>query len=289
MAHLRDQTFDNCLDCNISPCHRLTPLYAKIASACISVEADVWHIEGDLYVGHDAGSLTAAAAPRKVYLDPLLRILEATNAPSTIGNGNTDGHQGVFAADPFQILVLLIDIKSNAAENYLQLDKQLQDLRDANLLTHWNGTYRVERPITVVVSGNASFGLIVATNETQRGCTIGAFGERRQSSCSYRSSKVLSDALRFKYNPNNSWYASSQLKSISLFSSLTAGEAENLGHFVNMAAARGLKSRYWGTPRWLRSLRDQVWETLFKQGTSILNVDDLRAARQGSWGRWGPR
>ncbi|THX19429.1 hypothetical protein D6D12_10708 [Aureobasidium pullulans] len=225
------------------------------------------------------------------------------NADSQVGNVSTDGKQGVFSLDPGQTLVLLVDLKTSGHETYAKLDEQLQSLRDDQWLTHWNGTHRVERPITIVVSGHAPFGLIAA-NDSYRDIffdapltSLASDGDPAAPTptpgvYAIHDNSPGSGLLRYKYNPSNSWYASSDFKAaggiLSIFA-ITDPQIRSLAEHMRMAEARGLVPRYWGTPRWPRSLRDQIWEVLLQEGVGILNVDDLRAARKGSWGRWGQR
>ncbi|KAG9570604.1 hypothetical protein KCU71_g1075, partial [Aureobasidium melanogenum] len=264
------------------PCHshndywRRTPLYAALGSGCISVEADVWLFDDDLFVGHDIGSLTRDATLHSMYLDPLERVLRIMNANSQVGNVSTDGKQGVFSLDPGQTLVLLVDLKTSGHQTYTKLNEQLQGLRDDQWLTHWNGTHRVERPITIVASGNAPFELIAA-NENYRDI----FFDAPLSSLASDSDPAAPTPapgvpaihesltypgpglLRYKYNPSNSWYASSNFRAVggirSVFE-ITAPQIGNLADHMRMAEARGLVPRYWGIPRWPRALRDQIWE-----------------------------
>jgi len=224
-------------------------------------------------------------------------MLRVRNANSQIGNVSTNGKQGIFSVEPDQTLVLLVDLKTSGAETSMKLWEQLENLRNAGWLTHWNGTHRLERPITAVVSGNAPFNIVIA-NDTYRDiffdAPLSALASKEDhiklnDASAFQGLEGDASLLSYKYNPSNSWYASSSIKtagSISSFFSITDPQIENLAKHVKMAEMRGLKSRYWGTPRWPRTLRDQIWQVLLQQGTSILNVDDLRAARKGSWGRW---
>ena len=75
--------------------------------------------------------------------------------------------QGVFDTHPLQSLVLLLDFRNSGAELYHKLLEQLSPLRQKGHLTYFNGTAIVERPITVVCSGNEPFDLIAA-NENYR-------------------------------------------------------------------------------------------------------------------------
>jgi hypothetical protein len=293
------------------PCHshndywRRTPLYAALGSGCISVEADVWLFDDDLFVGHDIGSLTGEATLRSIYLEPLERVLRIMNANSQVGNASTGGNHGVFSVDPDQTLTLLVDFKTSGHEIYAKLHEQLQDLRDAQWLTYWNGTHRIERPITIVATGNAPFELIAADNSHRDiffdapltsllsdGDPADPIPTPGFHTIHHNPTHPDSRLLRYEYNPSNSWYASSDFKAaggIQSMFTITDSQRKNLAAQMRMAEARGLVPRYWGTPRWPRTLRDQIWEVLLQEGVGILNVDDLRAARKGYWGRWKRR
>lgn len=60
------------------PCHshndywRARPLLDALAVGCTSVEADVWLIDDQLYIGHRLGSVDRNKSLRRMYLDPLL-------------------------------------------------------------------------------------------------------------------------------------------------------------------------------------------------------------------------
>ncbi|CZT48349.1 uncharacterized protein RSE6_09030 [Rhynchosporium secalis] len=154
---------------------RSVPLYAAVHAGCTSVEADVWLIDNELYVGHKRDALTADRTLINLYISPLLDLIGKQNPP--------DKHQsdedysprlpqdlpfnGVFDVDPTQTFVLLIDFKTSGPALWPQLDAQLTPFRKKGYLTFFNGTGIVERPITIVVTGNAPFDLLTA-NDTYR-------------------------------------------------------------------------------------------------------------------------
>lgn len=74
---------------------------------------------------------------------------------------------GIFDVDPTQTFVLLIDFKTSGSALWWQLTEQLAPLREKGYLTHFNSIGVVERPITVVGTGNAPFDFLTA-NETYR-------------------------------------------------------------------------------------------------------------------------
>ncbi|KAK5073334.1 Altered inheritance of mitochondria protein 6 [Exophiala xenobiotica] len=154
---------------------RSVPLYAAIHAGCTGAEADVWLSDNELFVGHRRHALTAQRTLRNLYLNPLMELLEKQNP--TIEYYPDDDyplpvHQdvplhGVFDADPTQTFVLLIDFKTSGPMLWWQLNQQLAPFREKGYLTYYNGTGVVERPITVVGTGNAPFDFLTV-NEAYR-------------------------------------------------------------------------------------------------------------------------
>lgn len=154
---------------------RKVPLYSAINFGCSSVEVDVWLVDGELYVGHRRLTLTSKRTLRNLYIDPLLRLLQMQNPSSPFysdANYPSDQNEGfplngVFDTHPSQTLVLLIDFKSYGPDVWWELQSQLSPLREQGYLTYFNGTDIVERPVTVVGTGEAPFEWLTA-NKTYR-------------------------------------------------------------------------------------------------------------------------
>jgi hypothetical protein len=253
---------------------RQRPLYSALGSGCISVEADIWLVNNDLLVGHSFEELDRKKTLQTMYIDPLTQILERMNAPSSISPEKTQAKypKGVFYQEPKQSLTLLIDFKTTGQDLWPHVLEQLSPLRDRGWLTSWNGETRTMRPVTVVGTGNTPFEMLTS-NTTYRDIFFDAPLE----------------ALDDKYNPTNSFYASSSLSRAvgPLFQfALSDPQTKLVGKQVRQARDHGLVPRYWGTPRWPRGLRDEIWGLLLKEGVGVLNVDDLRTARKGIWGLW---
>jgi len=154
---------------------RSVPLYAAVHAGCTGAEADVWLIDEELYVGHSEAALTENRTLRNLYITPLLELIGKQN-PS-IGYQLSEGYSlypskenslnGVFDVDPLQTFILLIDFKSSGPAIWPRLASQLTPLREKGYLTHFNGTTIIERPITIVGTGNTPFDLLTV-NETYR-------------------------------------------------------------------------------------------------------------------------
>lgn len=154
-------------DINPIPCHshndywRLVPLYSAIGAGCVSVEADIWLFEEELYVGHSIASLSRNRTLHSLYIEPLLNILSKQN-PTTPFHDGQYSLNGVFDTRPDQSLVLLIDFKTPGVDLWPYVLSALAPLRVRRFLTHIDGDRIVERPITVVGTGNTPFELVTS-------------------------------------------------------------------------------------------------------------------------------
>lgn len=268
---------------------RRIPLFEALASGCISVEADVHLIRGDLLVGHSARGLHKEETLRNMYLEPLHRMLVNQNAhvPALVSP------RGIFTQDPSRSVVLLVDHKTNGPEAFAELHRQLQPLRDLDYLTYWNGTDKVTRPLTIVATGNVPFDSVALLSEDHRDIFFDAPLEVLPS--------ILDDWTVdppiFKYNQSNSHYASTQYRN-ALFRPRQYDYYEDVelpkgsqwddisASQLQQAASRGLLSRYWGAPEDPPNLREIVWRSLVDEKVDLINMDDMGAVRDRARG-WG--
>ncbi|MCJ1305467.1 Altered inheritance of mitochondria protein 6 [Hypocenomyce scalaris] len=300
---------------------RDVPLYSALNAGCTSVEADVWLFNNNFYVGHTTSSLTAERTLRSLYLEPLLDLIQKQN-PTTPFRQDREALQGIFDTEASQPIVLLIDFKTPGAEIWPELLAQLSPLRERNYLTYFNGTAIIQRPITIVASGNAPFDLIIA-NTTYRDVffdaplsQIGDFSSQWPNpNLLPDAEKLANNALLFNpdvpglrpadpsegeagdvvtpealesYHVNNSHYASTSFtKSVGYIwgSRLSQQQLQILRSQIRGAHERGLKARYWGLPYWPIGLRNHVWHILMREGADVLSVDDLFGATRRDWRR----
>ncbi|KAK8194667.1 hypothetical protein IWZ00DRAFT_187248 [Phyllosticta capitalensis] len=263
------------------PCHshndylKSPPLYAALATGCTSIEADIWLDDGELYVGHRKCEITSNDTLSSMYIEPLKQILEAANF-----NGDTEGpHSGVFAAAPWQSLVLVIDFKTGGKKTLPHLEKALEPLRQRGWLAHWNGIHRVPGPVTVVGSGSLPY-YVVTANTTYRD----VFLDAPLHALEHKSD--VAKTSTFKYNPSNSHYASTKLSKgtgIKSLKNLKSDGLERMRSQIHEAKIRGLVPRYWGTPSSPRNLLQKFWSVLLQEGVGVVNVDDLLLIRRLRW------
>ncbi len=287
-------------------------MYDAISAGCISVEADIWLFDNELFVGHDTSSLTRNRTLRNLYLNPIIDILEKQN-PSTNFTNPDNTVNGIFDTDPSQQLTLLIDFKMDGPTTWPFLIDQLKPLLQRGYLTTFNGTAIVPGPVTIVGTGNTPFSLVTAnstrhiffdapldqmweeehsdsddspSSESSSENTHSTYQQRHRPGP--RSPPPTHKSSNNTYTPQNSYYASVSFgKAIGRMwrNALSPSQLALIRGHVLGAHHRGLKVRYWDLPNWPIGFRDNVWDILVKEGVDILNVDDLKGASQRDWGK----
>lgn len=251
------------------PCHshndywREQPLLSALRAGCISVEADVWAFENELYVGHEQGVLTPERTFSSLYVDPLVQMLRDKSlwtAPLKLPLAGGD-------IDPRQTLVLLVDLKSDIETAWPLMLEKLAPLRQQGWLSYASGQTIFPGPVTVVATGNARLEAVIG-DESHRTIFLDA---------------PLAELEGGAYERHNSYYASvSFAKSIGTvhLGNLRPSQLDKVQHHVRTAHERGLKARYWGLPSSPVDLRNYIWDVLIHQGVDVLNVDDLEGVRE---------
>lgn len=262
---------------------RPVPFFSAITAGCVSIEADVWLIENELYVAHERSEIVPDRTLRRLYIDPLVELLDSKNP---VSNYRSDAPpRGIFDTRPNQPVTLLIDFKSGGVETWPQVVSQLSPLRDRGYLTYYNGAEIVPRPVVIVVSGNAPFD-ILTSNTTYRDifydAPLAKIEDRELPSPIPDSRNHPHHVVHTHepFAPANSYYASASYKKsvgIPWLFRISSRQLERISTQVNNAHRRGLKVRYWGIPSWPRRLRDHIMSVLEKEGVDILNVDDLNS------------
>ncbi|KAF2095346.1 hypothetical protein NA57DRAFT_18414, partial [Rhizodiscina lignyota] len=165
------------------PCHshndewRHTPLHAALGTGCISIEADIFASSDpksdELYIAHDRTALTPEHTLRRMYIEPLISILEMMNSPNPDAKKHlpkemyelnpSERKNGVFALAPSTSLILMIDFKSPPSNVFPVLMNGIQPLIERDYLTRWDPSTqtRVEGPITLVATGKADFDTVL--------------------------------------------------------------------------------------------------------------------------------
>ncbi|MFJ1675216.1 phosphatidylinositol-specific phospholipase C/glycerophosphodiester phosphodiesterase family protein [Streptomyces sp. NPDC088251] len=221
------------------------PLHDALAHGFTSVEADIFLVDGELLVAHEATDLDPARTLASLYLDPLLARVRANHGAV---------HPGY--REPVQ---LLIDIKTDGAAAYLELDRQLQRYRQM-LTAYHHGRVR-PGAITPVISGDRA---ARAPMEAQR--TRYAFYDGRPDDLGTAATAAFIPLISDSWSDNFSWLGAGPFP---------VAEREKLRSLVATAHRGGQRVRFWATPDIAGPEREAVWTELLAAGVDHLNTDDL--------------
>lgn len=105
---------------------RPIPLYTALSYGAVSIEADVWLYENELYIGHHREALSADRTFKSLYIDPLLDVLKKMNPPSKFGEYNAIN--GVWDTASSQTLYLFVDLKTEGVETWKAVLREIEPL-----------------------------------------------------------------------------------------------------------------------------------------------------------------
>lgn len=217
------------------------PLHDALDHGFTSVEADIWLVDGQLFIGHDAPDPTRTL--QNTYLDPLRQVI-------TSNRGRVyPGYTGRFR--------LYVDVKSGP-ETWPVLERVLRDYRD--VVTLWNGERRSKAPVEVVVSGNRDLPAMEAAFTR-----FSAFDGRLPDIYSGLSPELMT-VLSDNWTKNFTWQGEGPMP---------AAERRKLHRIVKLAHAQGYEVRFWATPDAAGPARDAVWRELIAADVDQINTDDL--------------
>ncbi|KAL0258572.1 hypothetical protein SLS55_006069 [Diplodia seriata] len=262
---------------------RDVPFYSGLSYGAVSTEADVWLINGTLYVGHEESALTHARTLSALYISPILDTLRRQN-PST-PFVQTPTKNGVFDTDAGQTLYLWIDLKTDADSTFPAAHAALEPLRAAGYLTTYfpaNDTF-VAGPVTVIGTGNTRLSDVL--NQTS---SSSSSDDDANAARDFFLDAPLADLPDDITGPEISPVASTDFAAVfgdvggSAVPALNETQLATLRGQVAAARDRGIAARYWDAPGWPVGTRNAVWRTLLDEGVALLNVDDLEGA-SGFW------
>lgn len=221
------------------------PLLDALDHRFNSVEADVYLVDGDLLVAHDPVDLDPTRTLESLYLGPLAARVRAD-------------HGSVYRGHRVP-LQLLVDIKTDGAATYLELDRQLRRHRGL-FTTYAHG--RVHRgPVTVVVSGDRA-----AREPMEAQAARSAFYDGRLTDLGTPAPASFVPLISDNWTNNFTWQGAGPIP---------AAEREKLRSLVGAAHDAGQRVRFWATPDLAGPERDAVWAELTAADVDHLNTDDL--------------
>lgn len=220
------------------------PLLDALEHGFTSVEADVWLVDGELLVAHDAEDLDPARTLERLYLAPLKKLVRGK------GRDVYPGYDGTFQ--------LLIDIKNTGEATYAAIEKELGDYEE--LFTRYeNGTVK-DGPVEAVISGDRPL-------ETMRSATERfSFYDGRMSDLRSGMPASLMPLVSDNWTKVFVWQG---------IGPMPETERRKLHEIVDHAHTQGYRVRFWATPDTDGAAREAVWTELLAAGVDHINTDDL--------------
>ena len=214
------------------------PLLDALAHGFCSVEADIYLVDGQLLVAHEAKELKAGHTLQKLYLDPLAQRARE-HGGHIYPNGPT--------------FRLLIDIKSEASATYRALHDVLSDY--ANMLTTVDKRQVKQGAVDVVISGNRPHALVAS--QSVRYCGI----DGRLSDLDSDQPAHLLPMISDNWTLHFTWRGAGEI---------SEPERQKLKRIVESAHAKQRVVRFWATPD-----DAALWRVLVDEKVDLINTDDL--------------
>lgn len=221
------------------------PLFDALDHRFGSVEADIYLVGDQLLVAHDPVDLDPSRTLESLYLDPLAARVKAN------GGSVYRGYR-----KPLQ---LLIDIKTEGASTYLELDRHLRRYR--HLFTTYAHGRVYPGPVTAVISGDRAARTPMEAQTVRR-----AFYDGRLTDLGTSAPASFVPLISDNWTLNFTWLG---------VGAFPDAERAKLRGIVSTAHARGQRVRFWATPDGPGAARDALWGELLAAGVDYLNTDDL--------------
>jgi glycerophosphoryl diester phosphodiesterase len=221
---------------------RPRPLFSALQLRFASVEADVYLVNGELLVGHDPGDLMPGRTLGNLYLEPLRLIVM----------------RGVGQVYPETTspLILLVDIKSEAAATYQALERALAPYE--RFLTRFTPEEIELGAVTVVVTGNRPREIMA--NQAER---YAGYDGRLTDLTSGDVDRNLMPLISDNWDEVFSWRGGGPMPE---------DQRQQLVTLAGLARENGVKLRFWNTPD-----IPPVWEALYQADVDLINADRIDA------------
>lgn len=188
------------------------PFYTAYSARCASIEADIFAVDGELYVAHERKEIDRKRTLRALYLDPIRRQMELN-----VGKAYPDGKS-------FQ---LLIDLKTGYAETMPILEKQLEEYLSCFDTEHNPSA------VQIVITGNQP----APADFAKYASFIQFDGQPDKVYTAEESKRVaLLSAPFFIYSEWNG------------LGRMVEGEYDKVKTVIDQAHKEGKKIRFWGCP-----------------------------------------
>lgn len=213
------------------------PLRDALEQGFCSIEADIFLVDGQLLVGHEANELSPERTLESLYLLPLWKQFKETGTIYPSG----------------QSLTLLIDFKSEAEATYRALDAQLVPYRE--MLVKYDHANRRDGAVEVILSGNRPIETVA--RQPERWVAI----DGRLSDLKANPPLALMPLISDRWGQHFFWNGEGPM---------APDDEARLKSWVQETHQQGRRLRFWATPD-----RAAAWRLLEREGVDLINTDDL--------------
>ncbi|RVU00424.1 hypothetical protein EOD41_13175 [Mucilaginibacter limnophilus] len=216
------------------------PLNEALENGFTHIEADVHLLNGKLIIAHYFPYFKSQRTLEKVYLKPLAAYL--------LRDSQKVAHAGASS------IVLMIDIKTNAAKTYEALKPVLKKYE--NILTSYHSGVIKLAPVTIVLSGHKPLNIIL--NEDSRLVFADIELDKIEK---FENQPNVFLMASCKYSKFLSWRGNGPVP---------VTEDIKLREYIKMAHERNEKVRLYAAPE-----NQKVWSYLLSIGVDLINADNL--------------
>jgi hypothetical protein len=220
------------------------PLLDALDQGFNSVEADVYLVDGELYVAHEREEIRPERTLERLYLAPLRARIQR------------NGGQVYPGAPP---LLLLIDLKTDSTATYARLNQLLRGYAD--IFTIFAHDSVAEGPVIAIVSGARPEAAMRAAP-----LRFAAFDGRLPD-----LARVAPLPPTFMPLVSESW---SKISDWDGTGAVPPHLSHELARLTDLAHQQGRRIRFWGSPD-----TQAAWALLRDAGVDLINTDDLAGLR----------
>jgi hypothetical protein len=254
---------------------RTAPVYSALSVGAVSIESDIWLNHGELYVGHELSALTPARTLQSLYIEPLVQILELRNPATVLSRDTNLTINGIFDTASSQTLYLWIDIKTDGESTWPVVANALQPLRERGLLSYVHNSMFMQRPVTVIGTGNAPL-LAYLDISDDRDFFFDVDIDNLQDAPFDKLTNLTTPIASGQYGRLFETNVRDR-------AGLKGEKLDLLRKQIETAHNMGIGVRYWDTPGWPIATRNSIWRQLWDEGVDLINVDALEDAASGIW------
>ncbi|MFY0608545.1 MAG: phosphatidylinositol-specific phospholipase C/glycerophosphodiester phosphodiesterase family protein [Cyclobacteriaceae bacterium] len=219
------------------------PLFDALENGFISVEADVFMIENNLWVAHERpDTLNATKTLEALYLQPLRQRIQENNGSIYSGYD--------------EFFYLMVDVKTPAKESYPLLREILSKYDDIISVIH--DSTDQDKPVKVFITGFHGRPFKQILNDSIKYAGIDGRPNELERGISSEVMPIISQ----NYNKYLSWNGQE--------GNPDPEELYKLTQMIDKAHREGKMVRLWATPD-----NELVWTFLLDIGIDLINTDDL--------------